>query len=106
MTKTDVVPTLAHTPVAVAGKEATCTETGLTEGKKCSVCGKVIVAQEIIPAKGHTPLEGPMGYVAGKEATCTELGLTASRKCAYCNELIEKQEVISVYPRKEEEEFL
>ncbi|MBS7263719.1 MAG: type II secretion system protein [Eubacteriales bacterium] len=93
-TKTEAVPTLAHTPVVVAGKEATCTETGLTEGKKCSVCGKVIVAQEIIPAKGHTPLEGPMGYVAGKEATCTELGLTASRKCAYCNELIEKQEVI------------
>ena len=93
-TKTEAVPTLAHTPVVVAGKEATCTATGLTEGKKCSVCGKVIVAQEIIPAKGHTPLEGPMGYVAGKEATCTELGLTASRKCAYCNELIEKQEVI------------
>ena len=88
-TKTEAVPTLAHTPVVVAGKEATCTETGLTEGKKCSVCGKVLVEQTVIPVKEHTPV-----VVAGKEATCTELGLTASRKCAYCNELIEKQEVI------------
>ncbi len=43
-----------NTEVTVAGKEATCTETGLTEGKKCSVCDTVTVAQETIPAKGHT----------------------------------------------------
>ena len=30
------------------GKAATCKETGLTDGKKCSVCGTVTVKQEII----------------------------------------------------------
>ncbi|MBQ9145477.1 MAG: hypothetical protein IJX70_03325 [Clostridia bacterium] len=32
---------------------ATCTEPGLTEGKKCNVCGEVLVAQTEVPAVGH-----------------------------------------------------
>ncbi|MBQ4562791.1 MAG: hypothetical protein IJA55_10735, partial [Clostridia bacterium] len=31
----------------------TCTETGLTEGKHCSVCGEVLIAQEVVDALGH-----------------------------------------------------
>lgn len=42
-----------HTEVTVDGKEATCTETGLTEGKKCSHCGVTLVAQTTISATGH-----------------------------------------------------
>ena len=34
-------------------KAATCTETGLTAGSKCSVCGEVLTAQEVVPALGH-----------------------------------------------------
>ena len=47
-----------HTEEVVAGKDATCTEAGLTEGKKCSVCGTVLVKQEEIPATGHTFVDG------------------------------------------------
>ena len=36
------------------GVEPTCTDEGLTEGSYCSVCGIVLVAQEVIPATGHS----------------------------------------------------
>ena len=42
-----------HTEELIPGKAPTCTETGLTEGKKCSVCGEIITAQQTIPASGH-----------------------------------------------------
>ena len=51
---TDETAALGHTEEVVPGKAATCTETGLTEGKKCSVCGEVTVAQMLIDALGHT----------------------------------------------------
>ncbi len=43
----------AHVEETIAGKDATCTEAGLTEGKKCTTCGDITVAQEEIPALGH-----------------------------------------------------
>lgn len=33
--------------------ETACETTGLTEGNHCSVCGKVLTAQNVIPATGH-----------------------------------------------------
>ena len=42
-----------HVGETIPAEEATCTETGLTEGKKCAVCDAVLVAQEEIPALGH-----------------------------------------------------
>lgn len=43
-----------HVSMALEGKAATCTETGLSEGAKCSLCGEILKEQEIIPALGHT----------------------------------------------------
>lgn len=43
-----VVIAAGHTEEILPGKAATCTETGLTEGKKCSVCGETLVAQNEI----------------------------------------------------------
>ena len=57
--------------------DATCTETGLTEGKHCTACGVTTVNQ--IPATGHTEETIP-----GKAATCTETGLTDGKKCSVC----------------------
>ncbi|MBR6793888.1 MAG: family 16 glycosylhydrolase [Clostridia bacterium] len=58
-----------HTEETIAGKAATCTETGLTEGKKCTVCGVTTVEQEEIPLKSHR-----WSSVVVTSATCTEDG--------------------------------
>lgn len=47
-----------HVSKVVTGKKATCTETGLTDGEVCSVCGETLKAQEVIPALGHAFDEG------------------------------------------------
>ncbi|MBR2422192.1 MAG: discoidin domain-containing protein, partial [Oscillospiraceae bacterium] len=47
--ETKALELAAHTEEIIPGKAATCTETGLTDGVKCSVCGKILTAQEEIP---------------------------------------------------------
>lgn len=79
-----------HTPVTVRGVAPTCTQSGVTDGIKCEQCGEVLVAQELIPAKGHsTPV--PIGGIA---PTCTEAGLTEGGRCSECGEVLVKQEEI------------
>ncbi len=48
----NIIP-LGHTPVTDEAVDATCTDSGLTEGLHCEVCREVIEAQEEIPALGH-----------------------------------------------------
>ena len=45
-----------------------CENNGLTEGKHCSVCGEVLVAQEVIPALEHN-------FIGGKCEFCDRLEL-------------------------------
>ncbi|MBQ7580525.1 MAG: hypothetical protein IJU39_04360, partial [Clostridia bacterium] len=76
------VPATGHTVVEDAAVPATCTETGLTAGSHCSVCDAILVAQEVVPATGHSFDEGeittaPDCTTAGvKTYTCTECGAT------------------------------
>ena len=81
--------TAAHTEVTVTGKAATCTATGLTDGKKCSVCGTVTVPQTTIAKLAHTEETIP-----GKAATCTETGLTEGKKCSVCGTVTVAQTTI------------
>ena len=42
-----------HTNETIPGKAATCTEAGLTDGQKCTTCGKTTLEQTTIEALGH-----------------------------------------------------
>lgn len=71
----------AHTEVTDAAKAPTCTETGLTAGKHCSVCGEVLVKQEVVAALGH----GYGEWTETKAPNCTEAGEKACT-CATCGD--------------------
>lgn len=70
-TKTETIAKTEHTPVVVPAKAATCTETGLTEGKECEVCHATLVEQEVTPALNHDWDNG----VVTTPATCTKDGV-------------------------------
>lgn len=70
-------PECDHKEVTVPGKEATCTEEGLTEGKYCSVCGKVLKKQKTIDTLGHDLVTTTV------PPTCTEPGYD-SHRCSRC----------------------
>ncbi len=79
-----------HTEVVDPAKAPTCTETGLTEGKHCSVCNAVLAAQETVAATGHTEVVDP-----AKAPTCTETGLTEGKHCSVCNAVLAAQETVA-----------
>ena len=51
--ETAAIAVVPHTEEDIPGRAATCTESGLTDGKKCSVCTTVTVAQLVISPTGH-----------------------------------------------------
>ena len=75
-----------HTEVVDEAIAATCTEPGLTEGKHCSVCRKILVAQETVAAKGHTEV-----IDQAVEPTCMKPGKTEGKHCSVCNEILVAQ---------------
>ncbi|MBQ7345578.1 MAG: hypothetical protein IJW45_05905 [Oscillospiraceae bacterium] len=93
----DETAALGHSEEIVPGESASCTETGLTDGMVCSVCGQTLAQQEEIPALGHTEQTVP-----GEAASCTETGLTDGVECAVCGETLVAQEEIAALGHTEE----
>ncbi|MBE6928576.1 MAG: DUF4886 domain-containing protein, partial [Ruminococcaceae bacterium] len=88
--KTDTIPLKAHTETTLSAVAPTCTTTGLTEGKKCSVCQAVLVAQTVVAALDHTE-----AIDVAIAPTCTATGLTEGKHCSVCNEVLVAQETIA-----------
>ncbi|MBQ7283762.1 MAG: hypothetical protein IJW74_02775, partial [Oscillospiraceae bacterium] len=86
---TTIVTHEGHKEEIVPGTAVTCTVNGKTNGKKCSVCDEILLAQETIYAQGHTVVVDEY-----KAPTCTETGLKAGRHCGVCNDVLLAQEVI------------
>ncbi|MBQ8341461.1 MAG: hypothetical protein IJY22_03675 [Clostridia bacterium] len=86
--RTAEIEKLPHTEVVDAAVAATCTATGLTEGKHCSICSTVLVAQSETPAKGHTKSQ----WITDKKATCTSIGYEHT-ECTACKAILQMAEI-------------
>ena len=80
-TETSTLALAAHTAVTDRAVAATCTSAGRTAGSHCSVCGKVITAQQAVPALGHSWSSTSYSWLSSGTCTaarsCTRQGCTA-----------------------------
>ena len=76
---TVTVDALGHTPEEMPAVDATCTETGLLAGAKCSVCGEILKSQTETEALGHNW----GAYVVTRQPTCSDEG-SETRTCGRC----------------------
>ena len=83
------LPFADHTPETIPAVPATCTQSGMTEGSKCSVCGGILVAPVESPATGHSS-----EIIPGIPATCTTSGLSDGAKCSVCGITLTQQEIL------------
>ncbi|MBR4035169.1 MAG: phosphodiester glycosidase family protein, partial [Oscillospiraceae bacterium] len=97
-TYTKTVPVIDHKYVTDQAVPPTCTETGLTIGRHCEVCGYVSRAQEIVPATNHKNKRD----VAETAPTCTATGLTAGVYCPDCDTWLTPQNTIPATGHTEE----
>lgn len=56
-----------HSESVIPAVPATCTEAGKTAGVKCTVCDKILVAQEEVKALGHKYVEGVCSVCEAKD---------------------------------------
>ena len=85
-----ILSATGHTEVVDAAVVATCTTTGLTEGKHCSVCNEVLVSQAVVNALGHTEVVDE----AAVDPTCTATGLSEGKHCSVCSQVISSQKAL------------
>lgn len=115
-----IAATGIHNEVVDEAVDATCTNTGLTEGKHCIACGKIVVAQVETPKLAHSYDNDKDGtcntcdfvrdtnckhtdvtVLPAKDATCTEAGITEGVICNGCEEVLQEQQIINALGHNE-----
>ena len=77
--ESEIIPaTGIHTEFTLEAVAPSCIESGLTEGKKCSVCDAIIVEQQTVAALGHDEY-----MYTEKDENCKVFNITACRRCDY-----------------------
>ena len=79
--KVETKPLADHTPETVPGRAATCTQTGLTDGVRCSACKTILTQQQVLPKTAHSY----GAWSTETDATCTRTGVSA-RYCTVCGD--------------------
>lgn len=91
--ETRQIACIPHSEISVQGRAPTCKNTGLTEGKKCSVCKVILVEQTTIPldknAHSSTRIEAT-------QPTCVNTGLTEGLYCSLCNITLTEQKPVYI----------
>ena len=77
----------------IPGYNASCTSTGLSNGSQCKKCGEILLAQQVLPIKGHSEV-----VIEGYDSTCTNIGLTNGIRCTECQNILVAQEIIPTKP--------
>ncbi len=91
--------TAEHTVVIDTAVAPTCTESGLTAGSHCDICGTVLIAQEVVPATGHSYTYDPMDSV-NHAVGCEACDYTATEPHSYeegtciCGEAESKEPIV------------
>ena len=80
---------LGHKEEKIPAVAPSCGIIGNTEGVKCSVCNKILVYTEPLPAPDHVAITTP-----AVSPTCTTNGLTEGKHCSVCNSIIVPQKII------------
>ncbi len=87
---TDTIQPAGHTETVIPAVDAECEKSGLTEGVKCSICGEILVNQEVTDAKGHTEATREENKV---EPTCADDGsYTLVTYCTVCGKVLSTKE--------------
>ena len=116
--QSDTIPAIGHKKINLSAKDATCTETGLTEGSRCSDCYKTLVGQSQIPMIAHSydndndtkcntcgferilncKHDNPekIEKIPATHPTCITTGLTEGLRCAPCGTMVVPQAIAPV----------
>ena len=78
-----------HNTVKLPAVAPTCSQTGLTEGSSCTICGEIFAKQETVAVLGHNY------SVTTQAPTCTESGYDLHR-CTRCGKTTKANETAAM----------